>query len=299
MFAHAIVRNAYLAGTFVALACGMVGWFAVLRAQVFAGDALSHVAFVGAILAAVLGFDERVGLFALTVFAALAMAGLGHRGAAGDVEIGILFAWTLGLGILLITILATSSDAGQGITAANTLFGSIYSLSAGASRLAAAVGLLIAAGVLACFRPLLFATLDGEQAAVRGVPVRWLGAVFLGLLAGVTAESAQAVGTLLLLGLLAAPAGAAHHLTTRPLAGLLLSGALAVAAVWGGLALSYQVSSLPASSAIIGLAASTYVAAAAWSRARRRPWRAGEQTGRESLPGRPPTPQEAARKSSR
>ena len=57
MFAHDFVRNAYLAGTFVALACGTVGWLAVLRSQVFAGDALSHVAFVGAIGAAALGLD--------------------------------------------------------------------------------------------------------------------------------------------------------------------------------------------------------------------------------------------------
>ena len=55
MFAHEFVRNAYLAGTFIALACGTIGWFVVLRGQVFAGDALSHVAFVGAIGAAVLG----------------------------------------------------------------------------------------------------------------------------------------------------------------------------------------------------------------------------------------------------
>ena len=67
MFAHAFVRNAYLAGTLIALACGTTGWFVVLRAQVFAADALSHVAFVGAIAAVVLGLDARVGLFVLTL----------------------------------------------------------------------------------------------------------------------------------------------------------------------------------------------------------------------------------------
>src|SRR6202035_4621314 len=66
MLGHEFIRNAYLAGTLIALACGVVGWFTVLRGQVFAGDALSHVAFVGAIAAAVVGVDERVGLFALT-----------------------------------------------------------------------------------------------------------------------------------------------------------------------------------------------------------------------------------------
>ena len=54
MFAHEFMRNALLAGSFIGLACGLVGYFVVLRAQVFAGDALSHVAFTGAVAAAVL-----------------------------------------------------------------------------------------------------------------------------------------------------------------------------------------------------------------------------------------------------
>src|SRR5947209_18616689 len=111
MFAHDFVRNAYIAGTPIALACGVLGWFVVLRAQVFAGDALSHVAFVGAIAAAALGLDERLGLFVLTIGLAAGMAALGRRGQADDVTIGIAFAWILGIGILLITILATGPHA--------------------------------------------------------------------------------------------------------------------------------------------------------------------------------------------
>ena len=84
-----------------------------------------------------------------------------------------------------------------------------------------------------------------------------------------TAENTQVVGALLLLGLIAAPAGAAYRLTTRPYRGLALSAALAIAAVWGGLALSYAIPSLPPSSAIIGLAAATYAAAALATRVRR------------------------------
>ena len=113
MFAHEFVRNAYLAGTFIALAGGTVGWLVVLRAQVFAGDALSHVAFVGAIAAAVLGFDERVGLFALTLLVGAGMAVLGRRGQADDVVIGTVFAWILGVGVLLLAVLATSSAGGS------------------------------------------------------------------------------------------------------------------------------------------------------------------------------------------
>jgi zinc/manganese transport system permease protein len=272
MFAHEFVRNAWLAGTFVALSCGTIGWFVVARAQVFAGDALSHVAFVGAIAAAAAGVDERVGLFALTLSLAVGMGVLGRRARADDVTIGITFAWILGIGVLLLAVLATSAGGASGITTANALFGSIYSLSASAAVLAAVIALAATAFIVAVARPLLLSTLDPELATVRGVPVRALGLAFLAALAIVSAESTQAVGALLLLGLVAAPGGAAATLTARPYLGVALSGAIAVAAMWGGLALSYAIASLPASTAIIGLAAGAYAGAGIWRRlARRRP----------------------------
>ncbi len=267
MFAQDFVRNAYLAGTPIALACGLVGWFVVLRGQVFAGDALSHVAFVGAIAAAVFGLDERLGLFALTLLVAIGIAALGRRaGDADDAAIGTVFAWVLGLGVLLLALLATSASGGSGVTVANTLFGSIFSLSAGSARVAALVALAVVAALAAIVRPLLLATLDADIAVVRGVPVRVLGAVFLALLAATTAETTQAVGALLLLGLIAAPAGASHQLTARPYWGLALSAAIALGAMWAGLAISYVVPDLPPSSAIVGFAAAAFAAAAIWRR---------------------------------
>jgi zinc/manganese transport system permease protein len=273
MLAHAFVRDAYLAGTFVAIACGVAGWFVVLRAQVFAADALGHVAFVGAIAAVALGLDERVGLVALTLALAAAMGALGRRGRPDDTTIGIVFSWILGIGALCVSLLATSAAGGRGITTANALFGSIFALGAGQARVAAAVAGGVALAVLAARRPLLLATLDPEVAVARGLPLRALGIAFLLALALVAAQAAQAVGALLLLGLVAAPAGAAHRLTARPALGLALSAGIAVAATWGGLALSYAIPALPPSSAIVGLACGAYAVAAAagW---RRRPVRA-------------------------
>lgn len=268
MFAHAFVRNAYLAGTFIALACGTVGWFAVLRGQVFAGDALSHVAFVGAIAAAVLGVDERIGLFALTLAVAAGLGAAGDRLRSDDTLVGIAFAWVLGIGVLLLAILATSARGATGVTTANTLFGSIYALSADGAQLAAVIAIVVTALVLASSRPLLLATLEPELAALRGVPVRLVGAGFLAALAAVTAESTQAVGALLLLGLIAAPAGAARAVTARPFAGLALAGGLALAAMWGGLALAYAIPGLPPSTAIIALAAGAYGVSALLARRR-------------------------------
>jgi zinc/manganese transport system permease protein len=261
MFAHEFIRSAFLAGTFVALACGLVGYFVVLRAQVFAGDALSHVAFTGALAAAAAGIDARIGLFAATVAVALIIGGIGDRTSADDVTIGIGFAWILGLGVLFLALFSAGSGGGNGLLGARALFGSIFGLSAADARLAAVIAAGVIVAMLVIARPLLFASVDPVVSAARGVPVRALGLFFLAIVGVTAAEATQAVGALLLLGLLAAPAGAARRLTPNPYLALALSGGLAVLAVWLGLTMSYLSPSLPPSSAVIATAAAMYLLA--------------------------------------
>jgi zinc/manganese transport system permease protein len=271
MLAHEFMRNAYLAGSFIALACGLVGYFVVLRSQVFAGDALSHVAFTGALAAAAAAIDIRLGLFIATIAGALGMGLLGARARPDDVAIGSVFAWVLGLGVLFLSIFTSGSSGENGTAAVRVLFGSILGLSAADARLAAAVALFASVALLAISRPLLFTSLDPDVARGLGLPLRALGIGFLIVLAVVAAEATQAVGALLLLGLLAAPGGAARLLTDNPWLGLLLSAVLALASMWGGLALSYEVASLPPSFAVIALASGLFVLAGlrSWQRTNR------------------------------
>jgi zinc/manganese transport system permease protein len=263
MFAHEFIRNALIAGSFVGLACGLVGYFVVLRAQVFAGDALSHVAFTGALAAAVFGLNILAGLFIATILGGIVMGLLGERARADDVTIGSLFAWTLGIGVLFLTIFTTQRSAGNGTAGVRVLFGSIFGLSTNDVRISILLASVASALVLAIARPLLFASLDGEVAAAAGVPVRALGLVFLAVLGLVAAQATQAVGALLLLGLLAAPAGAAHRISTRPYRALALSALFAVASIWLGLLFSYEFPSLPPSSMIIAAAVGIYILAVA------------------------------------
>ena len=266
MLVHEFMRNALLAGTFIGAACGFVGYFLVLRAQVFAGDALSHVAFTGALAAAALGVDVRIGLFAATIAVGIGMGGLGDRAHPDDVTIGTVFAWILGLGVLFLALFTTSGSATNGTAAVRVLFGSLFGLSRGDVALAVAVSAVALAALLGMSRPLLFASLDPRVAAARAVPVGLLGLGFLGIVGLVAAEATQAVGALLLLGLVAAPAAAAHELGRTPFAGLALSVALAVGSVWLGLVLAYEISQLPPSTAIVGVAAALYAVAAAYVR---------------------------------
>jgi zinc/manganese transport system permease protein len=155
LFAHPFVRNALLAGTGIALASGLVGYFLVLRSQVFSGDALSHVAFTGSVAALAFGLDVRLGLFAATVGVGLLLGFLGPRGEPDDVVIGTVFTWVLGLGVLFLAIFVTDRSTGFGTAGTTILFGSIFGLSASQASLAAWIGLGASVAVIALARPLL------------------------------------------------------------------------------------------------------------------------------------------------
>jgi zinc/manganese transport system permease protein len=270
IFAHPFMRYAFLAGTAVALAAGLVGYFLVLRAQIFTADALSHVAFTGALAALAAGFDLRIGLFAVTALVALGMGALGRRARPDDVVIGGVFAWILGLGVFFLTLYTTHRSSGaNGQAGVTVLFGSIFGLSGSDAVLTTVVAAVVCLAVVGIARPLLFASLDEAVATTHGVRVRLLGYGFLVLVALTTAESTQVVGALLILGLLAAPAGAAMRLTARPLRALWISAGIAVASVWIGLAVSYTVPQVPPSFGILAVATLAYVGSVAVSGRRR------------------------------
>jgi zinc/manganese transport system permease protein len=283
MLDHPFLRSAFLAGTCIALAAGVVGYVVVLRGQVFTGDALSHVAFTGALAALTFGIDLRAGLYGACIVFAVLMAALGRRASADDTVIGSVFAWVLGLGALFLSIFTTSqsgtgavgSDAGV-----NVLFGSILGLSSSQAVVDAVVALGVVVVFVAIGRPLIFASLDESVASARGVPVRALGYAFFVLL-GITAGVAtQAVGALLLLGLMAAPAGASQRLTSRPFVAVWLSGGIAVGSVWIGLTVAYLAPKVPPSFVIVGVATVTYLVSIA---ATSNVWRNRNQRSRMPL----------------
>ena len=263
--------RAYVVGTLIAAAAGAVGYFLVLRGQVFTGDAFSHVAFTGALAALAVGIDLRVGLFAICVLFGITLAAVGPAGRADDVVIGNLFAWVLGLGAFFLALYTTGAAgaADNGNAGVSVLFGSIFGLTTGQTTVAAVIAAAVIVAVLAMARPLLFASVDPAVAAAFGLPVRWLGMAFL-VLVGVTAgEATQAVGALLILGLLATPAAAAQRLTSRPYRALAISVGIAVASVWIGLAIAYAVSPVPPSFAILSVATAAYLVARIARRERR------------------------------
>jgi len=204
------MRYAFLAGTPLAIVSGLVGYFVVLRNLVFAADALAHVTFTGALLAVVMGSNPMLGLFGATMLVALLLGLLGTRARTKDVEVGTVLAWVLGLGALLLSIYTSESSGANSTIGVNYLFGSILGLQLEQAQLVAVGGVVGTVGLLLIARPLLFASLDPEVAAARGIPVRRISVVFLLLVALSIAEAVPAVGALLNSALLVTPAAIAH-----------------------------------------------------------------------------------------
>jgi zinc/manganese transport system permease protein len=234
LFQYEFMRNAFIAGTIVALLAGIVGYFVVLRRVAFASEALAHGGFAGATGAVVLGQDVFLGLLTFTSISGAFMGLLGDRLRGRDVAIGGTLALSLALGSLFLTL--STRFAGQAV---NILFGNILSIGTNDVRFVAAFAMLALCGLGVMYRPLLFASVDAEIADARGVPVRALSVAFMILLAITVSASVQVVGVLLIFALLILPAAAAQHLTAQPSRAIALAVVLAVLYVWGGLLVGF------------------------------------------------------------
>ncbi len=258
LFSSHFFLVALLVGSLVGIICGLVGTVLVLRGELFTADALSHVAFTGALAAFLVGLSTGVGLVLSCVACAIGLQLLGRRNASADSVIGTTFAWILGLGTLLLSLSAVSGNGASGATSTAILFGSLFTISTASVTFTSLCSLVVVVAMMLLGRPLIFSTLDRPVAIAKGVHVEALATMFSGLVGLTAALAVQSVGALLLVGLLAAPAGAALKLTRSPFTAMGLSVAIAVCCVFGGTVLAGLSTFVPPSAAITLLAASTY-----------------------------------------
>ena len=238
------MRTSFLSGSLIAVTCGLVGYYVLLRHLTFASDALSHVGFAGAMVTAFLGLNPYVGLFGGSIIVGVGMGQFGRTSARSlDVAVGTVLAWFLGLGALFLGLYLSNPAANANIAIGfGLLFGSIFGVDAQTALIISVVGAATSIALLALARPLLFATLDPEVARARGLPVRVLDALFLTLLAITVAEAVPAVGALLVFALLVTPAASIRMVVKRPYLALFLSAALTLVITWIGLTMAFYLS---------------------------------------------------------
>lgn len=253
LFHYQFMVHAYEAGTVVAIVAGAIGYFVVLRSSAFAAHALSHIGFAGAAGAVVVGLSPIAGLLVFTLGAGAAIGALGSRLRGRDVTIGIVLAWTLGLGVLFISLYRGYANEAYAI-----LFGLILGISQAEVLVTVVAGVITVSALIFVYRPLLFSSVDEDLARAKGVPVRALSIAFMAILAVAVTEAVQVVGVLLIFALVVTPAAIAVRFTSRPPRAIALGIALSLAFTWLGLSIGYF-SPHPVSFFITSIAFAAYV----------------------------------------
>ena len=253
LFQQEFIRNAFVAGALVAVLTAIIGYFVVMRAEAFAAHALSHIGFAGATGAALLGISSLTGMLGLTVAAGVVIGVMEKRLRERHVEIGMVLAFSLGLGVLFLHLYTRGATEAVAI-----LFGSILSVEPSQIHAMIILGCIALLALAVMFRPLTFASIDPETAEARGVPVRFVSIAFMLLLAVTVAEVVQVVGILLMFALLIAPPAIAQHLFRRPGIVIAAAAVMGVAFTWLGLLLAMW-TPYPVSFYIAGGATLTYL----------------------------------------
>jgi len=234
IFCYEFMRNAFETGTMIAIIAGVTGYFVVLRRSAFVAHAFSEIGFAGASGAILLGVAPIAGLLLGSTLGGLAIAALGRRATNRDTQIGIVLAFTLGLGLLFISIYKAFATE-----AISILFGEILGISSSEVQLtaAASVAILVAMGFL--YRPLLFASLDEDVAEAKGLPMLFIGTAFMLVVAVSVSFAVQVTGVLLIFSLMVTPAATAQYMSRRPWRAIVISVGIALLATWVGLFVAF------------------------------------------------------------
>jgi len=228
--------HALIAGVLVSIACAIAGTFVILRGLAFIGDALAHGVLPGIAVAILVGFP---GILGAAIGAAGMIGGITlitqRSRLSSDTAIGLLFVGMLSLGVIIVS----RSDSFTG-NLTDILFGEILGIGISAIFIQLAATIVIAALALICARPFLLLSFDPEQAQVAGFSSRFYHSIMLFMIAVTVIVSFQTVGTLLVFGMLIAPAGAGALLARRVEVMMLWAALFGALSTYFGLLISYH-----------------------------------------------------------
>jgi manganese/iron transport system permease protein len=250
------MQRGLLAAVMVALVCAVMGTYVVLKGLAFIGDAVSHSAFPGLVVAYILGAPLYLGGSIAAVLTALAIAWVSRRGVLRfDTAVGVLFAGTFALGVLLF-----STIKGYAGDLLGYLLGNVLGISASDLVQLSLLAVVVLAIVVVLRKELLYATFDPTGAQASGLPVAKLEYLLLALLGVTIVVSIQAVGIIMVVAMLVTPAATAQLLVVSFSRLMALAAAIAVASAVIGLYLSFYIN-VASGAAIVQVETLTFAAA--------------------------------------
>lgn len=235
-FSNDFMVQALFAGVLAVVTTSLIGTWVVLRGLSFMGDAMAHGVLPGIALAFIWDFDLTIGavLSALVMVAGIEYV---HRKArlSEDTAIGLLFVGMLAVGVIIMSRAPSFAGSLTGF-----LFGNILAVDKGDLILQALAAATTAVVVMVFYRPLLVLSFNEDKAEVLGMRPRLAHTMMLALLTLAIVTSFRVVGNLLVFGLLVAPAATASLLVRRVPTMMLTAVGVGIAAVLGGLLLTWH-----------------------------------------------------------
>ncbi len=228
--------KALAAGGLVSVACGIAGTFIILRGMAFIGDALAHGVLPGIALAVLVGFPGMLGAALGAVFMIGGISLITHRSRLStDTAIGLLFVGMLSLGVIIVS--RSNSFTGDLTT---ILFGEILGISLSSIFVQLGASIVILLVAIICARPFMMLSFDPEQARVAGFSPAIYHNIMLAMIAATVIVSFQTVGTLLVFGMLIAPAGAGALMARKIWVMMLLAVVFGILSTYLGLLISFH-----------------------------------------------------------
>ena len=247
------MQNALVAGILTSIICGVIGTLVVVNRLVFLSGGIAHSAYGGIGLAFFFGLPYMVGAIGFALFSAMIMAAVSlkskHR---ADTIIGVMWAMGMAFGILLLDI-----TPGYNVDLMSYLFGSILSVPKSDIITMIIIGVLILGLIVYFFQDLLAMSYDEEFAQIRGVPVKRLYFMLIGIVAVTVVMVVQVVGLILVIALLTIPPYIAEKYTKSLISMMVVACFLGMIFTTGGLWLSYSFD-MTSGAAIIFLAGSIF-----------------------------------------
>jgi zinc/manganese transport system permease protein len=262
LLGYGFVQSALIAAALLGLVAGVLAPLIVARGMAFAVHGTAELAFTGGAAALLAGISVSLGAVVGAVVAGVVFGLLGLRQRERDSVIGVVLAFGLGLGVLMVSLYQGRSANKFGL-----LTGSIVSVDSTNLWVLTAVVVVVLVILAVVYRPLLFASTDPDVALARGVPTRMLSPLFAVLIALTTAIAVPIVGAVIVLAVTVIPGAAAARVTASPLVATLLAVAFAELALLGGTVLSLA-PGLPVSGYVATIAFLCYVGCRVVGRAR-------------------------------
>lgn len=250
------MQRGLAASVLVAVICGILGSFVVLKGLAFIGDALAHASFGGVAVAFVLGLNIYLGAFVVALATAFGIGAITRHGRVTlDTAIGVFFSGTFALGILIV-----SRIEGYTTDLFGYLFGDVLSITRSDLVAIAVLGVVVLILLAVFYRQLVFAAFDPTVAAASGLRAGALDYLLLALLGATIVTAIQAVGIVMVVAMLVTPAATAYLFTPRFQYMILASATIGALAAVLGIYVSYYLD-VASGAAIILVATAIFLAA--------------------------------------